>query len=296
MSKDLTLGQKIVQFLPGDMGKMMRMGNNAFIAATDSYQQKQDEAAASTEKLNKAIQDQGEQLKKVYEAYRDYNLIDEGSLTSTSGDNATVIAMSNMSPMKGKDSRLNTKGMRENDMGTTAFKAQWEENYNALVEAAQKAGSQVQQANEIIAQSITDLAVGFGQSLGNMMAGEKKFDLSFIIDAFANMAISLGKLSIASGIAGIAIKKLINNPYAAVAAGVMLVAIGTAAKAAASNIVSGNTTSSSYSTPSVANSQGGDYLSRNVGEGYFKVEVALALRNDHLAVASARGTRQMNRY
>jgi hypothetical protein len=62
------------------------------------------------------------------------------------------------------------------------------------------------------------------------------------------------------------------------------------------NNISKSMSAGSYSMPSASVSQGSSYMTRQMNEGYFKVEVEMNLRNDHLAVASARGSRQMEKY
>jgi hypothetical protein len=87
--------------------------------------------------------------------------------------------------------------------------------------------------------TLENVAVAFAESIGKMMVTGKGFDLSSILGAFADMCIELGKLAIAAGITGIALKNLIKNPFMAVVAGMALVALGSAVKAAATSITSG---------------------------------------------------------
>lgn len=92
-------------------------------------------------------------------------------------------------------------------------------------------------------------ADGFGEFLGNMISGQtdlKDFG-SFVAGQFAALAITVGKQMIAFGAAGIALKMLIKNPWTALAAGVALVALGTAAKNAISKSISGGGATASAS-------------------------------------------------
>ena len=93
----------------------------------------------------------------------------------------------------------------------------------------------VESAAASIGQLVGDLATG-----GNAWGNFKNTALS----ALADMAIAVGKLAISTGVATIGIKKALEsmNGYVAIAAGVALVALGSAVKAGLSNIASGDYT------------------------------------------------------
>lgn len=93
-----------------------------------------------------------------------------------------------------------------------------------------------------IGSMVADLATG-GDALGNFRDAA--------ISAFGDLAVTVGKMAIQTGIATLGIKKALEslNPYVAIAAGTALVALGTAVKAGLSNVASG-----SYSSSSVASS------------------------------------------
>ena len=95
-------------------------------------------------------------------------------------------------------------------------------------------------------------ADGFGQFLGNLMSGKSTVaDFgSFVATQFADLAVTVGKQMIAFGATGIALKMLIKNPWLALAAGVALVALGTAAKASISSSISGGGANSAASSGS----------------------------------------------
>lgn len=99
---------------------------------------------------------------------------------------------------------------------------------------------------------VENIAVGVGELLGSLNGhGDlfKGFAL-LVANTFADMAIQVGKIAIATGIATIGIKAALEtlNPAVAIAAGVALVALGTAVKGAlgdvASNPGGGGSTSS----------------------------------------------------
>ena len=96
----------------------------------------------------------------------------------------------------------------------------------------------------LVESSMEGLAVGFGELIGslanggNFLAGFGKL----IGGTFADMAIQVGKIAIATGIAVEGIKKALEpplHPAVAIAAGVALVALGAAVKAGLSNMANG---------------------------------------------------------
>lgn len=99
-----------------------------------------------------------------------------------------------------------------------------------------------------INQALTDAAVGVGEMLGDLMSGSASFEAfgSVIAGAMANMAIQVGETAIATGVASLAIKQALNlkNPALAIAAGIALVALGTAAKNRLANISTGGSSGS----------------------------------------------------
>jgi hypothetical protein len=86
----------------------------------------------------------------------------------------------------------------------------------------------------IINKTLEDLAIALGEGLGQLLAGG---DLKSVLNSFLSVLseglISVGKLAIATGIAMLGIKAALEsmNPYAAIAAGIALVALGSAVKA-----------------------------------------------------------------
>lgn len=92
------------------------------------------------------------------------------------------------------------------------------------------------------------LTVGIGEFLGALMTGEAGVDDfgKMVAGIFADMAIQVGKIAIATGVATLGIKKALEslNPWVAIAAGVALVAIGTAVRGALSRAATGDTSAS----------------------------------------------------
>ncbi|HNX11612.1 MAG TPA: hypothetical protein PKH68_01360 [Paludibacteraceae bacterium] len=112
--------------------------------------------------------------------------------------------------------------------------------------------------SSVFQESMTGLAVGFAESLGTMLTGATGFgDLAAMAGAaLGDMAIQVGKIAIQTGIASLAIWESLKVPGGgalAIAAGIALVALGTAAKAALSNVASGK---GNYSLGSSTSSYG----------------------------------------
>lgn len=132
--------------------------------------------------------------------------------------------------------------------------------------------------------SISDLAAtaasSLGQLAGDLMTGGDAWGnfADSAISALADVAISVGKIAIATGVAAKGIKEAIKlNPVAAIAGGAALVALGMAAKASLANVASGSYSASS----SVADSGfSGSTLSSSAayGEREFNVSVTGTLK------------------
>jgi hypothetical protein len=111
-----------------------------------------------------------------------------------------------------------------------------------------------------------------------------------LLSPLADMAIQLGKLAVATGIAISGIKKAFSslNPAVAIAAGVALIVLGSAVKAGLSNIASGSSGGVSTALPSASagstrNLTGnlGDRANQNIN---INIDGVLKGSNLHLAV------------
>jgi hypothetical protein len=102
---------------------------------------------------------------------------------------------------------------------------------------------------DTVNSALEGIAVGFGEFIGSLATGDaglKEFG-KMIGQVFADMAINVGKIAIATGFTVLGIKKALESmdPYVAIVAGIALVALGTAVKGALANVASGSGASSS---------------------------------------------------
>lgn len=112
-----------------------------------------------------------------------------------------------------------------------------------------------------INDALTDLFVELGEALGQLASGEAglKDFTNMILESLADLAVKVGKIVIAAGVAALFISETLmsldpTKAVGAIAAGVALVALGTAVKGALSSALSGG----SASTASIAAAGGGN--------------------------------------
>jgi tape measure domain-containing protein len=84
---------------------------------------------------------------------------------------------------------------------------------------------------QLIDGTLSDIAVGFGEQLGKALSGAK-FEIKALLLPLADAIIQFGKMAIQAGITALAIKKALTLAQAplAIAAGIALIAIGSAIK------------------------------------------------------------------
>ena len=95
-----------------------------------------------------------------------------------------------------------------------------------------------EQTSTVVGELVGDLVTG-GDAWGNFA--------NAAISAFGQMAVTVGNMAISTGVATLGIKAALEslNGYVAIAAGVALVALGSAVKAGLSNVANGNYSASS---------------------------------------------------
>lgn len=130
-----------------------------------------------------------------------------------------------------------------------------------------------------IAPAIESVSSSLGGLVGDLLTGgdaASNFTDS-ILSGFADMAIAVGKIAIAEGVAVSGIKAALEslNPAVAIAAGAALVALGSAVKAGLSNVAAGNYSSASTSLSTAGASS---YGSSGMAQSTLKVEVVGRLK------------------
>lgn len=150
----------------------------------------------------------------------------------------------------------------------------------------------MQQASQQIKQAIVS---GFADSIGTLtdaITGVEKIDagkaFASLLKPMAEAVTSIGEMIMMTGLAEVAFKKSLTNPYAAIAAGAALVAIG---KLASSGIQRALNGSSSAST-----STGSDSTTRNVDySGELTVYVEGRIKGDDIVISGQRSLNAWNR-
>lgn len=150
----------------------------------------------------------------------------------------------------------------------------------------------------VMTSAFDTIGVSIGELIGDLATGGDAWGnfANSAIGAFGDMAIAIGKIAIATGVAeeGIEVALKLGGPWAAIAAGTALVALGAAVKAGLSNIASG-----SYSSSANVATAGGYGSTNMLGADFetreMKVEVTGTLRasgNELLTVIENENTRK----
>ena len=150
----------------------------------------------------------------------------------------------------------------------------------------------------VMTSALDTIGVSIGELIGDLATGGDAWGnfANTAIGAFGDMAISVGRMAIQTGVATLGIKAALEslNGYVAIAAGTALVALGAAVKAGLSNIASG-----SYSSSANVATAGGYGPSSMLGADFetreMKVEVTGTLRasgNELLTVIENENTRK----
>lgn len=119
----------------------------------------------------------------------------------------------------------------------------------------------------VLTSAFDSIGSSLGGLIGDLATGGDAWNnfTNSAISAFGDMAISIGKMAIATGVATLGIKTALEslNPYVAIAAGTALVALGMAVKTGLSNIASGN-----YSASASVATSGNYGSSTSLNTGY----------------------------
>lgn len=157
--------------------------------------------------------------------------------------NARVRAMSGEVPVMTAQASVGFTGLTSGENPLDLLPEKLEMSTEALQPIAQE---MIDMSN-VINGAFGTMATGVGESIGMLLSGTGDLQgfAALVGSTFADMAIQVGQIAIQTGIAAAGIKAALSpplNPFAAIAAGVALVALGTAVKGALSGVVSGSNT------------------------------------------------------
>ncbi len=157
--------------------------------------------------------------------------------------NARVRAMSGEVPVMTAQASVGFTGLTSGENPLDLLPEKLEMSTEALQPIAQE----MIDISNVINGAFVTMATGVGESIGMLLSGTGDLQgfAALVGSTFADMAIQVGQIAIQTGIAAAGIKAALSpplNPFAAIAAGVALVALGTAVKGALSGVVSGSNT------------------------------------------------------
>lgn len=155
-----------------------------------------------------------------------------------------------------------------------------------------------QELQSTLVAAFDGIGVSIGELIGDLATGGDAWGnfANTAISAFGDIAISVGRMAIQTGVATLGIKAALQslNGYVAIAAGTALVALGAAVKSGLSNVASGSYSSSSNVAYAGGYGQGGS-LGADFETREMKVEVTGTLRasgNELLTVIENENTRK----
>lgn len=156
--------------------------------------------------------------------------------------NARVRAMSGEVPVMTAQASVGFTGLTSGENPLDLLPEKLEMSTEALQPIAQE---MIDMSN-VINGAFGTMATGVGESIGMLLSGTGDLQgfAALVGSTFADMAIQVGQIAIQTGLAVAGIKAALEslNPWVAVAAGVALVALGTAVKGALSDVASGSNT------------------------------------------------------
>lgn len=181
------------------------------------------------------------------------------------------------------------------EMGIEEGMADVENDMRAFLDSWAQDVESVAQLNQMLSDSFVS-AFGNGmQALTDMMMGIEGADMKSVMAAFiapfADTMKQMGSMIMSEGIAMVAFKKSFSNPYAAIAAGAALIAVGSAVSSGLQKLTANPTGGSAGSTAS-----GGSYGSSELNkyESTLTVEVTGKISGNDI-VLSGKKTNDYNR-
>jgi hypothetical protein len=123
----------------------------------------------------------------------------------------------------------------------------------AMDTAALRGAEAMKRVNSIISDTATNAVVQLGENIGKALGGEKVDLFGGFIELLSSGLQEIGKALIAYGVAMDAFKKAFSNPYAAIAAGIALVAAGAFLKSKINKTSGGASSGPTGNVPAFAN-------------------------------------------
>ena len=128
------------------------------------------------------------------------------------------------------------------------------------------------QLESALTTSFENIGVSLGNLIGDLATGGDAWGnfTDMAISSFGDMAVTVGKMAVSTGMATLGIKAALEslNGYVAIAAGVALIALGSAVKTGLSNVASGN-----YNASSNVASATGSYGAGSINTGFESREI-----------------------
>lgn len=164
--------------------------------------------------------------------------------------------------------KLTFKHLAETELAGIQVEVGFVMDSTELNNIAQQAAEQIK---SVMVNTLESLTESIGTLLGDLATGKDGWNdfANSAVQAFGDMAVAIGKIAIEAGTSVIALKAAMGSmsipgAYLAIAAGMALVALGSAVKAGMANIAAGNYSGGGIATSSSSSSIGGDYESRDV--------------------------------
>ena len=146
------------------------------------------------------------------------------------------------------------------DLGIEEGMASVEQDMAAFLDSWKSDVDQVAQLNQMLSNSFINAFSNGTQALTDMLLGLEQADMKSVMAAFiapfADTLKQMGSMIMAEGVAMSAFKKSFSNPYAAIAAGAALIAVGSAVSSGLQRLTA-NPTGGSGGTSSIASSTSG---------------------------------------
>lgn len=178
----------------------------------------------------------------------------------------------------------------EGDFGFTDTYGKYKAFLDSMVEATEQASKTMQQA---IVYGISDSLQTLTDGLLGVSELDAKGVFAALLTPMADACITIGELIMATGLANLAFKKSLSNPYAAIAAGAALVGIGALAKSGINKALNGAGSASAASGTSSAGA--GSSGTTPTYQGEMTIYVKGEIKGDAIAISGQKAINSWNR-